>query len=180
MYAVIAVFDEETNKEIRRIWHSLAQENISHYGMEIPNRRPHITLASYENIADMPKFEEILSQFCARQPVLNIRFSMLGTFLKSRVLGLFPTVTDELYHLHRDIHQALSVLGDEASLYHPDKWTPHCTLVNRVSDSNLERAYAYCQKYFEPFSTQLTELIVLQFHTSQEIEEIYRFPLQKY
>lgn len=176
---MIATFDEKTDKTISSIWESLAKETISNYGLQVPNRRPHITLASYENVADIVVFAERLSQFCASQTMVDIRFSMLGTFLGSQVLGLFPTVTDQLYHLHRKFHQTLSAFSDEHSLYHPDKWTPHCTLVNHVTDSNLDRAYAYCQRHFSPFSAQITELVVLQFHISQEIEEIYRFSLQK-
>ncbi|GGE27721.1 2'-5' RNA ligase family protein [Streptococcus himalayensis] len=177
MYAVITIFDEETNQKIHGIWDGLAKEHISTYGFQVPNRRPHITLASFEKVPDMQYFSEQLAKFCAGQTVVELQLSLLGTFLDSRVLGLFPVVTDELYDLHRNIHQLLSEFKNENSLYRPGKWVPHCTLVNHEKEADLEQAYTYCRTHFSSFSGQLTEMIVLQFHTSQKIEEIYRFPL---
>lgn len=45
MYGVVAHFDEKTEHSIKEIWKELSELSISTYAEEVPNRRPHITLA---------------------------------------------------------------------------------------------------------------------------------------
>lgn len=50
MYGIIALFDDELNKKILKLWQELKNESISTYAFEVRNRKPHLTIASYSEL----------------------------------------------------------------------------------------------------------------------------------
>ncbi len=145
MFAVIALFDKHTEDFIRRIWIELEEHSISSYAFEIENRRPHITLASYTNL-DLEDFISQLDDFYENKPVIPISFSSVGTFLKTGIIYYSPTMTSQLYTLHRSHHQHFGLFLESDSLYSPEQWIPHCTLANRLSHNQLLAAFSYCSQ----------------------------------
>lgn len=49
MFAVVAHFDQKTEQAINTIWKGLSASSISDYAYEISGRKPHITIADYQN-----------------------------------------------------------------------------------------------------------------------------------
>lgn len=88
MYGLIALFDESTEQLIRNIWKELMERSISSYAYEVEDRKPHITLASYNNL-NIPDFIEQMDVTYKNHPVIDIQFNTIGSFLKSGTL-FFP------------------------------------------------------------------------------------------
>ncbi len=49
-YALVGYLDNETEKNFRRLWSDLNEKNITQYGIENRGKRPHITIADYDNL----------------------------------------------------------------------------------------------------------------------------------
>lgn len=144
MYGLIAIFDEKTEQVIKDIWKELKEKSISSYAYEVENRRPHITLASYNHIIKT-EFIKQMDEFYNDKPTIDITFNSIGSFLNSGALFFSPTVTRELMEFHSNHHKYLKQFNDDPnSLYIPDNWIPHCTLANRLSPKKLSEAFNYC------------------------------------
>ncbi len=143
MFAVIALFDNNTEVNIRNIWSKLRDQSISAYAFEVENRKPHLTLASYSSL-DLDEFIKEVDHFYDNKATIPISYQSIGTFLSTGILYLAPTMTEELFTLHRSHHQHFSLFSDSDSLYAPGQWIPHCTIANRLSNKQLLAAYSYC------------------------------------
>jgi 2'-5' RNA ligase len=144
MYGVIAIFDEYTDRIIRRIWEGLREESLSFYADEVIDRVPHITLASYEKL-DERSFMKRMNDIYTSQMSIDISFNSLGSFFKSGALYLSPIMTGDLKKLHNKHHLAFKDLSEHSSSrYQPDGWIPHCTLANRLSAAKLAEVFTYC------------------------------------
>jgi len=91
MYGVIALFDERTEKQIQRHWDELYDRNLSHYSKAVEDRRPHITLAAYQNLKKA-SFIRQMDEFFNATDRMPVMFGALGTFLQSKTVFLSPTV----------------------------------------------------------------------------------------
>ncbi len=164
MYGVVALFDEKTEKEIRKIWRGLKEQSISDYAFQVIDRIPHVTLAGCSNInesAFMEKMEELYHS----QRIIDISFNSIGSFMKSGTLFLSPVMTEELTMLHRKHHDAFREFdGSSASVYEPDKWVPHCTLANRLPFEKLAEAFRFCSAGIDVLSGAITEISLIKVH----------------
>ncbi|EDL66279.1 2'-5' RNA ligase family protein [Bacillus sp. SG-1] len=162
MYGVIAVFDKETDEAIREVWQELHEKSISFYAHEVMDRIPHITLGSYEKI-DERSFIERMDEVYSREKPIDIHFTSLGSFLKSGALYLPPVMTEELKGLHSRHYLAFTQWNNCAStLYMPDKWIPHCTLANRLSQEKLSEAFLYCLNRLDNISGEITDIALIK------------------
>jgi hypothetical protein len=162
MYGIIGLFDKETDNKIRMIWEELHAESISFYAEEVVDRKPHITLGSYETL-DEGECIRKLDEFYQGQSCLDISFASLGTFLNSGALYLAPVVTSELLHLHKRHHEQFNQFNQNTqSLYSPNQWIPHCTLANRLTTAKLTQAFNYCLNRVQPITGKLTEVAIIR------------------
>jgi 2'-5' RNA ligase len=146
MYGVIALFDEKTEQIIKDIWKELSEKSISFYAEEVEDRRPHITIASYNDL-NKSEFIRLMDKFYDDKTNVDITFSSIGSFLSSGTLFFLPTVTTELIEFHFNHHEYFKEFNDNPnSLYLPGKWIPHCTIANRLSHEKLTEAFSYCSK----------------------------------
>jgi 2'-5' RNA ligase len=104
MYGVIALFDEKTEQIIKDIWKELSEKSISFYAEEVEDRRPHITIASYNNL-NKSEFIRLMDKFYDDKTNVDITFSSIGSFLSSGTLFFLPTVTTELIEFHFNHHE---------------------------------------------------------------------------
>ncbi|MGF2616536.1 2'-5' RNA ligase family protein [Rossellomorea vietnamensis] len=167
MYWIVALFDEETEKKIKQIWKELSEESLSFYGEEIKNGRPHVTLASYEDI-DKKKFIRKMNDLYSNKKEIEICFNTLGSFLNYGTLFFSPTVTKELMDLHASHYEFFKANNDKAnSLYMPDKWIPHCTLANKLPEEELAAAFQYCLKRNESLTGKITAIGLIELAEKQ-------------
>lgn len=173
MYGVIALFDEQTEQIIRNIWDELKEMSISFYADEVVNRKPHITLASYNhfNVADFIKH---MDEFYHDVPEMEISFRSIGSFLKSGALYFTPIVTRELMEFHSNHHTFFKQFKDDSeSLYLPDRWIPHCTIANRLSPEKLAEGFHYCSRRNDAINGRITEVAIIEFINKNNVPVIY-------
>jgi len=162
MYGFIGLLDSKTEELIKEIWRDLRKQSISFYGEEIEDRKPHITIASYNQL-EHDEFIHSMDQFYAATPAVKITFTTLGTFLNSGTLFLSPTMSAPLSNLHRNHHENFKKYNDNPdSLYLPGNWVPHCTLANRLSHEKLSEAFAYCTQKINTIHAQITEVALIE------------------
>lgn len=162
MYGVLACFDNETEKYFKNLWQQLVDNNISYYSEEVKDRRPHITIADYNKL-DEKKFIEDMDKFYNSKPKIQVTLSVLGTFLNSGTLFIAPALSKELLNFHNRYHECFEQYNDEpSSFYLPDKWIPHCTIANRLSQEKLLGAFNYCSQKIGVIKAQISELSLIK------------------
>lgn len=173
MYALIALFDEKTEQAIKEIWKDLKENSISSYAYEVEDRRPHITLASYNDI-NMPEFVKQLDEFYNDKPTLDITLNSIGSFLNSGALFFSPTVTRPLIEFHSNHHKYFKQYNENPnSLYLPDSWIPHCTLANRLSPQKLSEAFNYCSIRYSTIYGKIKEVALIDASYKNKASLIY-------
>ena len=161
MYAIVAHFDSETESTIKEVWSDLSDHSISKYAEEIPDRRPHITLASYKNL-DLDKFIPVFNDYYQSQSRIPLTFNVLGTFFNSSTLFLTPTPSLKLLNFHSEHHHNFEMFNDNPnSLYLPDRWIPHCTIANRLSNIKLEEAFSFCSQSLHSIQAHIEEVAII-------------------
>ncbi|MET3558016.1 2'-5' RNA ligase [Streptococcus rupicaprae] len=180
-YAIIAGFDGMTDQKVRRVWEELAQAGISDYAAQIPDRQPHLTLATYGDIAEIDRFYDALRQFAQASERVPIQISSIGSFLQSGTLYWAPQLTKSLSDFHHQLHMALATYesSDHQSLYGPATWLPHVTLANYLNKEELGQAFSYCQESQAPFKGEIRSLTLLAFSKGQAPQPLLEISLGK-
>ena len=160
MYGIIALFDDQLNKRILKLWQELKDESISSYAFEVSNRKPHITIASYSKL-DIKSLVDRLDSYLADKKSIEITFPSIGSFTGSGTLFYTPVITEDLFHFHNDFHTYFKDFNDAQSLYNPGQWIPHCTIANRLSNEKLLEAFLYCTTQAQNIKGYIKEIAVI-------------------
>ncbi|WP_088071694.1 2'-5' RNA ligase family protein [Gottfriedia luciferensis] len=173
MYGIVAIFDEETEQIIKDIWKELSEKSISFYAYEVINRKPHITLASYNHLNKID-FTKQFDEYFENKSELDITINSIGSFLNTGTLYFSPNVTKDLIEFHEDYHFHFKQYNDNPdSMYLPNKWIPHCTLANRLTTEKLSEAYTYCLNRQELIVGKLKEVAIIEFVNKNNVPIIY-------
>jgi 2'-5' RNA ligase len=179
MFGLIAIFDEQTEELIKNIWMEIAEKSISAYAYEVKDRKPHITLASYNNL-NLADFIIQMDGTYKNQSVIDIKFSTMGSFINSGALIFSPTVSKELSVFHSNHHKDFERLNDHPhSLYLPDNWIPHCTIANRLSPEKLNEAFYYCSRRSSTMLGKMVEVALIDVTQKGKAPIIYSKELTK-
>lgn len=179
MYGVVAIFDEKTDKIIKDIWTDLREKSISFYADEVINRKPHITIASYNSL-DKLNFIQQLDKFCENRSEVDITFNSIGSFLNNGILFLSPNVTKNLIDFHEHYHDQLKQFNDNPnSMYLPGMWSPHCTLANRLLPDKLVEAYHYCLFRNDTIVGKIKEIGIIEIVSKNYAPVVYKKALQE-
>ncbi|MFJ8064035.1 2'-5' RNA ligase family protein [Psychrobacillus sp. NPDC096426] len=179
MYGIIALFDEQTEQMITDIWKELKEKSISYYAYEVENRRPHITLASYNKIYKN-EYMKLMDEFYNDKQAIDITFNAIGSFLNSGTLFFSPTVTEELFEFHANHHRNFQQFNDDPnSFYLPNSWIPHCTIANRLSSEKLLEAFDCCSKRNDIIYGKIKEVAIIKVSSSNYAPIIYSKELTK-
>jgi hypothetical protein len=178
MYAIIALFDEPTEQKIKAIWYDLKRRGMSNYVDDMRHRLPHITIATYESLHH-PQLVNKLIHFYKGQYEMNVEFHAVGSFLKSGVVFLAPTITKELLALHEKHHLMFDDYNhNPASHYLPGKWTPHTTLSSHLAAEKLGHVFQYSVK-LAPIKGKITSIALIESIQGNRVEIIFRKRLKK-
>lgn len=180
-YAIIAGFDDQTDQKVRQVWEALAKAGLSDYASRVPDRQPHLTLATYGDIAEIDWFYDALRQFAQATERVPIQISSIGSFLQSGTLYWAPRLTKQLATFHHQLHMHLAAYetSDHPSLYRPDVWFPHITLANYLNKEQLSQAFSYCQDCQAPFKGEIRSLTLLAFSEGQAPQPLLELSLGK-
>lgn len=177
MYGIIALFDDELNKKISKLWQELKNESISTYTFEVRNRKPHLTIASYSEL-DKDSFLESLDNYLEDKNSMELLFPSIGSFIGSGTLFFAPIITGELFSFHEDYHTHFKDFHDSQSLYNPGQWIPHCTIANRLSIEKLLEAFLFCTSKKLTMIGQIQEIAVIDTSSKTEAPIIFSKRLQ--
>ena len=167
-YALLAYFDYETELQLKQLWGELHELGITDYGIAVKDRRPHLTLADYQDI-NIEKLSSMVYQYFHHQVQVPIRFNILGSFIGRKMLYLAPTMTKQLLDLHGNYHESFKEFNqNENSYYLPDCWVPHCTIAGRLTDETMMQAFEYCQKNIPCTHTKITEVGLVEVIFNEE------------
>jgi len=167
-YALVGYLDNETELCFKNLWKDLSEMNITQYGVDTKGKRPHITIADYDEF-DKNRFVDLLNKFYEDKTKVDIILNILGSFINTETLFLAPTLSDELLDFHRRHHEYFKSFNkDEKSFYLPGKWSPHCTIASRLSDENMIQAFRYCKNNFKKIHGKLNEIALIEIELNEE------------
>ncbi|MCA0993355.1 2'-5' RNA ligase family protein [Pseudalkalibacillus hwajinpoensis] len=162
MYWFIALFDEQTEAQVKAIWQELKEQSLSYYIDEVKDGRPHITLASYEEL-DKEEYIRKIDAFYEEVKKVELTFNTISSFLNYGTIFLTPTVTENLLSLHSAHHHHFERFNGSANpLYLPGKWIPHCTLANDLSSEELAKVYQYCFDHSDTIYGRIEEVALIE------------------
>lgn len=129
--AVCLLFDERTNRALRRLWDRLEE-------LEVPTLQSHthghhLPHLSYVVLRDwcLDDVRESVEDLPSGGPV-SLHFDALGTFRRGRS-WLVPAVSSDLVRRQEQVVSAVAATGAELHRnYVPGTWVPHCTVAPRV------------------------------------------------
>lgn len=177
-YALVGYLDNETERNFKRLWTDLSDKNITQYGVENRGRRPHITIADYDNL-DKNRFIELLEKFYEEKQKVEISLSILGTFINTGTLFIAPTLSTELLSFHSNHHNHFKEFNEnEKSFYLPGKWSPHCTVASRLDEDKMLKAFRYCKSGMGKINCKLNEIALIEIKLNDNgiaIEDIVIF-----
>lgn len=178
MYGLIAMFDITTEQLIKNTWKELKERAISTYAYEVEDRRPHITLASYNNL-NIADFTQLMNEIYINQSDIDIKFNTIGSFFNSGALFYSPTITKEMIEFHSNHHKNFKRFNDNPkSLYLPDNWIPHCTIANRLSPEKLSEAFDYCSKNSSTILGKIVEVALIDVSDKSKAPIIHSIELK--
>jgi len=119
MYAYILVgyLDNETESCFKKTWKDLSGNNITKYGVEGKGKRPHITIANYDNL-DKGKLVQLLNKFYKDESKITMSLNILGTFVNTGNLLLTPTLSTELLDFRRSYHNYFNAFNENQKLFY--------------------------------------------------------------
>ncbi len=165
-------FDKKTSHIVRDFWEKVGLEK------DYP---PHISLAVYtdSNEAHRDCLIEHVAAFSKSLTAFDFTFVGIGVFptVTTQALYLTPRVTQDLLYYHKNLHILLSQEKTKClDFYLPEKWVPHCTLADNIS--NQDPVEDIAQKAFElltpifPHTGKITSIEIKEI--SDNLRSIYK------
>lgn len=167
-YAVLAYFDCETELKLKQLWRELYELGISDYGITPKDRRPHITLADYQEV-NVEQLAPMINRYFDDQVQVPIQLNTLGSFIGRKMLYLAPTMTRQLLDLHGKYHETFRQFNQNPNSYYlPEHWVPHCSIAGRLTDETMLQVFEYCQKNISYIQTTITEIALVEVFFNEE------------
>lgn len=167
-YAFVGYLDYETEAQLKSLWKDLSDANITQYGIETEGKRPHITIADYDNL-EKKRFIELLDNFYEEKRKIDMYLSILGTFINTGTLFVAPSLSSELLEFHRNHHSYFRKFNkNDKSFYLPGKWSPHCTIASRLSEENMIQVLRYCKNSISKTYCKLNEIALIEIKFNED------------
>lgn len=157
MYWVIGLFDKETESRISTIRKEINAD------LHTPSaERPHLSIGGYREL-DIHQYILLMEQHLTSCPRLEITFQSIGAFMNYPALFLSPVMTKDLMHFHLHYYEKFNRFSYAANdHYLPNRWVPHCTILNHVPLDRMRDGAALFLNKYQPFSGLLTEVALVQ------------------
>ncbi len=169
MYLLSLYFDEKTHKKIQLLIDNIARASGNTYMIdkEVP---PHITLMAFESKLSQEKLVSILEEVVSGQPGGRLQWVTAGAFFP-QVVYLAPVLNEYLQQLMEKVYDALVSQPDTKiqSCYRPYSWLPHTTVAKKLSQEEMQAAFAVLQKEFAPFEGQVVKIGLSETTPKREI-----------
>jgi len=173
-YAVVLLFDKNSDEYIREIWRTLKESGISSY-MQDSGSVPHITLSVFKEL-DTADADKRLIAFSEKVSKLKLVLASLGAFpTEDGVLFLAPVVTEELLRVHKAFHDLFDDLKERQMPYYlPGSWVPHCTLALNIPKEKVHKALDAVIRAYKPIVAEVDRVGLVEYHPVKVLKE-YKF-----
>lgn len=169
IYAAELLFDLETESRILDIWSELRNRGLSSSMFDV-GAKPHVTIAVWESVDDLPSLQKAIADFAGSTPPLPMQLTSVASFITSPgVVFLAPTPTREIIDFHRDFHD---FLGDfPATSYLPIHWEPHCTVAIDLAPERVAPAMEVCKAGGEWIKGSFTRITLISHPPTTHLAE---------
>ena len=157
MYLVSIYFDEKTDKKIRQMIKTVAEQSGNTYMLDA-NVPPHITIADFETRRER-ELTEKLGQALAKQGQGTLTWVGVGAFFPN-VIYIEPVLNEYLHNLSVKVNESI-VNIEETQLrrcYQPFQWLPHTTIGKKLSEDEMVKAFIALQRSFGMFEGKVTRI----------------------
>ena len=151
MYLLSLYFDEKTNRKIRGLMSCVAEKS-GNTDMTEKHVPPHITLTAFDSREREEVLVERLDFAFGKLQKINLTWVSVAAFFP-QVLYLMPVLNQNLHEFSVEISQVLESCDDTKirECYKPFGWLPHTTVARRLSEEQMQAAFAALQASFAPF-----------------------------
>lgn len=176
MFAIIALFDQETEKQIFEFWTSLKHENLDDSMIRIPGNRPHISLGLFQGV-ERTVFLDAFRKFLETTVPFSIRFDSVGVFPTTNTVFLTPLPSKSFLQIHENLYHTLQDFSDKADKhYKKEQWVPHCSLAISLPDQKIMDVVENAIQRFQPILGTVERIALIEVfldeHGIHHIEEI--------
>ncbi|MCL2799140.1 MAG: 2'-5' RNA ligase family protein [Endomicrobia bacterium] len=159
-YAILLVLDKASQTKIGKVRKCLANNGIAQDAFKLN----HITITVFD-ADDEGKVVEVSRKFANDQKFFTTTLSSVSAFITEKnVVFYAPVVTKELKAVHEKYLEKMSKNFRNMEHYWcPEKWVPHCTLADGITDSAMLKAFEILkQNNILPLDVVVDGLCVLQ------------------
>lgn len=159
-FYVLATFDHATNDYFKDM--KAAIRAAGYVGTETPGLRPHITMGSFEGIAE-EEFLRLTKDAAAAIGSFTVSFNHIGIFSGSKVLFAAPDADGAMLGLRERLGPTFS-------------WTPHVTLLIDEPPA-VHAAAKIALSSFSPFTGIVESLQLYEFFPARHIATLRLRPV---
>lgn len=175
MYLISAYFDDNTTRKIQQYIDQVAKKTGNTFMLD-KNVPPHITISAFETRQEQQVIQ-LLEDTAKTIDQGTLQWVSVGIFFPS-VIYLAPVLNQYLHTMSVQVQEILQQIEDISisKYYQPFSWVPHATIGKKLSQEELNQAFAILQHQFGVFSGQITELGLAK---TNPYENLAVFPLNK-
>ena len=166
-YAVILLFDDETEYKLGNLIKYLACNKTNNY--MIDNKiLPHITLSLF-SASETTAIKHILETNAQKIPKCSITWASIGAFVPN-VLFSAPVINKQITIANEMADRFLKPVVDSFNLfYQPNNWVPHTTLATNLTSSELLYAFEIAVQKFTPLNGFANRVALVECNPYKEI-----------
>ena len=157
MYLVSIYFDDQTNQQLQKLIHRVAEKTGNTFMLDnhVP---PHITVAAMETRDEQQVIRAV--EDCAKNLKQGaIRWVSAGAFFP-QVLYVQPVLNEYLHCMSVELNEAIKNLPDTkvSPYYKPFGWLTHATIAKQLTKEQMQKAFVVLQNQFIPFEGKVVSI----------------------
>ena len=154
--SIALIFDDESQNKINSIKEKLKELNIP-----IKDGINHITIATYTTDR-IELLKTKVKDYSNNIKLFNIVLNEIDFFNENNTIYISPIKDENLINLYKDFLNYMSEFNDYITEYYNyDNWIPHCTIANKISKTEFDRAKDILKDYNFLFRTKIKEIKIL-------------------
>jgi 2'-5' RNA ligase len=163
MFAIVALFDEKTEKQIMDYWSSLKDAGIDDSMIRIPGNRPHISLGLFQGV-ERARFMDAYRTFLETTHPIPVQFDSLGVFPTSETIFLSPLPSGDLFQIQDSLYRTLNDFASKGDdHYKKEQWMPHCSIAISLPDhQKMLDVLEHAIPRFQPLSGTIERVALMR------------------
>ena len=162
MFAIEAIFDQETEEQIYAYWRSLQESGLDDSMIRIPGNRPHISLGLFHGV-ERTMFLDAFRAFSKGVEPVAVQFDSLAVFPTTSTVFLSPLPNKAFHSVHESLYKYLSDFASKGDdHYKKEQWMPHCSVAISVSEEALLPVMENAIQRFQPIRGTIERIALIE------------------